>query len=69
MVNAPRRFLNVKQAADYLGISESTLNKQRCFGGGPVYLKLGARVQYDVEDLDAYAASSRRRSTSENAAA
>ena len=55
--------LTVEAAADYIGLSTSTLNKLRVFGGGPVFLKLGRRVAYDVADLDAWLASRRRRST------
>jgi hypothetical protein len=55
-------------AAAYLGISPSMLNKLRVFGGGPVFLKLGRRVAYDVADLDAWLETKRRRSTSDTGA-
>ena len=58
--------LAVEAAATYTGISASTLNKLRVFGGGPAYLKLGRRVAYSVSDLDAWLASKRRNSTSEH---
>ncbi len=29
--------IRTKAAAAYLGISKSTLDKLRCFGGGPVF--------------------------------
>jgi hypothetical protein len=48
----PRR-LSSAEAAEYVGIGASTLNKHRVFGGGPVYRKLGRRVAYDTRDLDA----------------
>ncbi|CAN5307378.1 hypothetical protein BH11PSE2_BH11PSE2_08690 [soil metagenome] len=60
--------LAVEAAARHVGLSASTLNKLRVFGGGPVFLKLGRRVAYDVADLDAWLASKRRRSTSDNGA-
>jgi len=56
----------VESAAEYVGLSVSTLNKLRVFGGGPVFLKLGRRVAYDVTDLDAWLATRRRRSTSDD---
>ena len=56
----------VGAAADYLGLSISTLNKLRVFGGGPVFLKLGRRVAYDVADLDRWLDTKRRRSTSDD---
>jgi predicted DNA-binding transcriptional regulator AlpA len=57
--------VSVAEAADHTGLSVSTLNKLRVFGGGPVFLKLGRRVAYDVTDLNAWLASKRRRSTSD----
>jgi hypothetical protein len=56
--------LPVEAAANYTGISVSTLNKLRVFGGGPIFLKLGRRVVYDPVDLDTWLAGKRRRSTS-----
>jgi hypothetical protein len=35
------RTLTVRGAANYLGLSPSTLNKLRCTGTGPIYFKLG----------------------------
>lgn len=64
----PHRKLRTPDAAAYLGIGKSTLDKQRMTGDGPVYSKLGGKiVVYDIADLDAYAAARRRRSTSEAA--
>ena len=57
--------LSVERAAHHIGLSVSTLNKLRVFGGGPVFLKLGRRVAYDLTDLDAWLATKRRRSTSD----
>ena len=61
-----RRTLRTPDAARYLSLSTSTLNKMRLRGDGPPFLKLGAHaVAYDVGDLDAYIDERRRRSTSE----
>lgn len=51
--------LRVKKAAEYLGVSKSLLDKLRCYGGGPVYAKLGATVLYTTADLDDWVASKR----------
>jgi predicted DNA-binding transcriptional regulator AlpA len=61
-----RQMLRTPQAAQYLGISASTLNKYRVFGGGPAFCKLSRVVVYDPNDLDAWLASCRRTSTSDN---
>lgn len=46
--------LSVPQAAKYVGLSATTLNKMRCTGRGPRYLKLGSRIYYRRNDLDQY---------------
>lgn len=46
--------LKVEGAADYLGLAKQTLNKMRHEGKGPRYLKIGGRVFYRLQDLDAY---------------
>lgn len=45
---------NEQELADYLGISRKTLQKWRSLGLGPNYLKLGAKVVYRIEDVNAY---------------
>jgi predicted DNA-binding transcriptional regulator AlpA len=65
----PRRMLSTPEAAHYCGSSSSTLSKLRLYGGGPAFLKLGRRVVYHPDDLDAWLASRRRTSTSDEVAA
>lgn len=54
MAKAITDRLRGTSAAEYLGISASTLEKMRHEGRGPRYLKLGGRVFYQVKDLDSY---------------
>jgi predicted DNA-binding transcriptional regulator AlpA len=63
--NRAPRMLRTPEAAAYCGSSASTFEKLRLTGRGPVYSKIGRRVVYRVEDLDAWLASNRRRSTSD----
>jgi len=42
------------------------LNKRRVFGDGPPFLKIGRSVRYRPSDLDAWAATRLRKSTSDN---
>jgi excisionase family DNA binding protein len=56
--------LTVKEAADYLRLGVSTLNTYRVKGGGPPYIKMGATVRYDTEDLDKWIDIKKRESTS-----
>jgi predicted DNA-binding transcriptional regulator AlpA len=60
----PKRKLRVPEAAHFLGLSKSTLDKLRLTGGGPAYLRLGRRVVYDPQDLDEWVVSRKRVSTS-----
>lgn len=62
--DAARSALPVSDAAQYLGLSASTLNKLRLTGDGPPYYKLSRRVVYRQSDLDAWLESHRRYSTS-----
>ena len=55
--------LDTKGAATYVGVSKSLLIKLRSEGGGPHFLKLGARVVYDTSDLDRWLESKKRAST------
>jgi excisionase family DNA binding protein len=57
-------YLTVTEAAKILGISSSTLNKKRIYGGGPTYCKFGRCIRYPISDLTAWAEASRRSSTS-----
>ena len=49
-------ILNQDQLADRWQISPRTLEQWRWLGKGPKFLKIGARVLYREEDVDAYEA-------------
>ena len=51
--NGGRRspFLRAQEAADYLGLTRSTLEHYRWIGGGPAYRKHGGKVFYHIDDL------------------
>lgn len=59
------RYLRTPDAAKLLGLSPRTLEKHRCYGTGPVFRRLGGRVVYALDDLEAWAALGTRRSTSD----
>lgn len=50
-------------AAEYLGLSERTLERWRVEGKGPAYRKLGKRVLYGESDLSAFVEQAKRQST------
>jgi hypothetical protein len=62
------RFLRTPKAAKWLDLSESHLCKLRVQGLGPPYSKVGKAVLYNINDLNAYMAARKRRSTSDDGA-
>jgi hypothetical protein len=58
--------LTVIQAAGYTKLSKSSLDKLRVYGGGPLYIKAGARVVYDQLDLDTWLIGKKVANTSQS---
>jgi excisionase family DNA binding protein len=58
-------MLTVLEAADYLRLSTRTLERLRCSGLGPKYVKLGRSIRYQRDALDEWIAGRVVRSTSE----
>ncbi|MEI3855599.1 MULTISPECIES: helix-turn-helix transcriptional regulator [unclassified Ensifer] len=61
----PPRYLRTPEAARFLSLSGRTLEKHRTYGTGPAYRKLGGRVVYSIEDLQAWADRGMLTSTSD----
>jgi predicted DNA-binding transcriptional regulator AlpA len=62
----PRRVLRTPAAAEYIGLTASTLEKMRLFGTGPPFVRIGSRaVGYCIDDLDRFIEAGRRTSTSD----
>ncbi|RUM43772.1 MAG: DNA-binding protein [Desulfocapsa sp.] len=62
-----KTIMRPDQAAEYIGLSKSTLAKMRVRGDGPVFVKFGNRaVAYLKQDIDDYVMVSRRKNTSES---
>ncbi|WP_027151524.1 helix-turn-helix domain-containing protein [Mesorhizobium sp. WSM2561] len=66
MLDTPthRPKMRTKEAASYCGSTESTFNKLRLYGSGPIYISIGRTVVYDPDDLDRWLNANRRKSTS-----
>ena len=63
-----KALLTVRQAAARLGLSKSALDKMRCAGKGPRFIKSTPRaVRYDPADIENWIASQRRFSTKDAA--
>ena len=58
-------MLTVLEAADYLRLSQRTLERLRVSGLGPKFVKCGRSIRYRQTDLDQWIASRVVRSTSE----
>ena len=61
----PPRHLRTPEAARFLGLSGRTLEKHRTYGTGPLYSKLGGRVVYRIDDLQAWVHRGAKASTSD----
>jgi len=61
------KHLNQAELADRWGVSQRTLERWRAIGWGPCFLKMGGRVVYRLEDIEAYEIRHMRASTSEAA--
>lgn len=62
----PQRYLRTPEAAHFLSLSGRTLEKHRTYGTGPRYSKLGGRVVYRVDDLQAWVDRGSKSSTSDD---
>jgi predicted DNA-binding transcriptional regulator AlpA len=58
------RLFTTRQVAEFLGVSCSYLNKLRVYGDGPAFIKIGARVVYDFQDVEAWVEARKCISTS-----
>ena len=58
------KHLNQAELAERWNISERTLERWRWVGQGPIYLKLGGRVIYRLEDVELYESTHRHANTS-----
>lgn len=64
-VSAPQPVKHMGQVdlARRWRVSPRTLERWRCVGQGPSYLKIGGRVVYRIEDVEAYESRRVRTST------
>lgn len=60
----PTRHLTQRQLAERWDVSDTTLERWRCDGIGPAFLKLRGQVRYRLKEIEAYEAESLRMSTS-----
>jgi len=61
--NLHPKYMNVNTAAAYCCLSKSTLDKYRVTGNGPMFIKLGKKVVYELTDLDGWIAQNKHANT------
>jgi hypothetical protein len=55
-----RQLVSTKELSEIWGVAESTLRYWRCAEIGPVYVKLGGRIKYDLADVERYVRANKR---------
>ena len=65
LAGLPPRFLGTPEAARFLALPGRTLEKHRTYGTGPKYRKIGGRIVYALDDLQAWADLGAKKSTSD----
>jgi predicted DNA-binding transcriptional regulator AlpA len=58
-------YLTQQEVADHLRLSPRTLERHRLTGTGPKFVKIGRRVVYRRQDIEAWAGANTFGSTSE----
>ena len=62
----PARYMTTAEAAFYLRITRRWLEKLRCTGGGPRFIRKGVKkIVYDIQHIDEWMAKDVRSSTSD----
>jgi hypothetical protein len=59
MTERPIKHLNQVELSRRWSLSPRTLERWRWLGLGPAYLKIGGRVVYQLEDVEAFEAQAR----------
>lgn len=60
---SPNKLLSVKELAEALNISVVTLNKWRCKGGGPPFIRVFSSIRYRWGDVLTWMEERKRTST------
>src|ERR1700722_7630457 len=54
------QLVSTKELSGIWGVPESTLRYWRCSEIGPIYVKLGGRIKYDLADVERYVRANKR---------
>ncbi len=61
-VSPQREYLNIDEAAEFIGVSRQTLDRWRMEATGPAVHRVGRRVLYSLVDLRAFMDAHRQKS-------
>jgi len=64
MASVPSPWYDTVGAGRYTKHAPETLERLRCTGGGSIFYKIGKKILYHKDDLDAWIRAGRRASTS-----
>ena len=64
-IDSQTKLLTESQVAEFLNLRVATLRRWRWVGIGPKFIKIGAAVRYDPQQLKDYLAEQVRSSTSD----
>ena len=59
------KFVRVRDAAQFMGVSKGWLDKKRGEGGGPKFSRVGRSIVYSLDDLEKWVAERSVSSTSQ----
>jgi len=60
VIKPAREYLNIKEAAEFIGVSRQTLDLWRMNAQGPAVHRVGKRVLYSIADLHSFMADQRK---------
>jgi len=60
VIKPRREYLNIKEAADFIGVSRQTMDLWRMNAQGPAVHRVGKRVLYSIADLHSFMADQRK---------
>lgn len=58
-----RRWATPREYAEYRRVSLSQVNKERCYGTGCPFYKVGRQIYYDLNEVDEWMATHRKSNT------
>lgn len=64
-----KTFLTARDVAERWGIATQNLATMRYQGTGPIFTKIGGRIRYELQDIEAYETSRRFQRTDTQAKA